>query len=226
MDLLEKFNINTKNEKIYEIAFTHSSYAIVNDLNYNYERLEFLGDSILSLIVAEYLYNKYPNYEEGKLTKLRSNYVCQNALIFYSDELNLKNYLQICKKELNLTENEVVSITADLFESFLGAMFIDQGIEFTKNFISKVIFKYIDEERIFFKDYKSQIKEYADLNELNIKYKILKEYGVPHDKIFMVSCLVNDKELGIGRGKNKKEAEQSAAKCALDKLKSGEKLNV
>ena len=101
-------------------------------------------------------------------------------------------------------------------------MFIDQGFEFTKNFISDIIFKYIDEEKVFFKDYKSQIKEYADLNELTIKYKILKEYGVPHDKIFIVSCLINDKEWGIGRGKNKKEAEQSAAKCALDKLNLGE----
>ena len=222
MEFFEKFNIQTENEEIYKKAFTHSSYEIIHNLDYNYERLEFLGDSVLSLVVTEYLYKIYPHYGEGKLSKLRANYVCQNALIYYSHELELEKYLKISKEEHNLTDNEVIAVIADLFESLLGAMFLDQGFDFTKEFISKTIFKYIDEERIFFYDYKSQIKEYSDLNELSIKYKILKEYGVPHDKVFIVSCLVNDKEYGIGRGKNKKEAEQSAARCALENLKSGE----
>ena len=225
MNLFEKFNIKSENEKLYEIAFTHSSYGITHNLNYNYERLEFLGDAILNLIVAEYLYLKYPDYGEGKLTKIRANYVCQNALIYYSQELNLKEYLNISIKEFNLTENEVIAVTSDIFESFLGAMFLDQGMDFAKNFISNVIFKYIDEEKIFFKDYKSQIKEYCDVNGLNIQYKILKEYGLPHDKVFVISCLIDNQEFGLGRGKNKKEAEQSAAKGALTKLKSGGKQN-
>ena len=158
MNLFEKFGIETENEHLYDMAFTHGSYGTIHKLDYTYERLEFLGDSVLSLIVSEYLYKKYPQYEEGKLTKLRANYVCQNALIYYSQELGLQDYLRVSAEESNLTHNEILSITADIFESFLGAMFLDQGLEFAKDFISKIIFKYIDEEKVFFADYKSTMK--------------------------------------------------------------------
>ena len=218
MNLFEKFGIETENEHLYDVAFTHGSYGTIHKLDYTYERLEFLGDSVLSLIVSEYLYNKYPQYEEGKLTKLRANYVCQNALIYYSHELGLQDYLKVSAEESNLTHNEVLSITADIFESFLGAMFLDQGIDFAKDFISKIIFKYIDEEKVFFVDYKSTMKEYGDAKELEISYKILHEYGVPHDKTFIIAIMVDGKEMGVGKGKNKKEAEQSAAKVAMEKL--------
>lgn len=218
MNLFEKFDIETDNEHLYEIAFTHSSYATIHGLEYNYERLEFLGDSVLSLIVSEYLYKKYPNYEEGQLTKKRSNFVCQNALIYYSQKLKLKDYLRVAVEESNLTKNEVISITADIFESFLGAIFIDQGIEFAKKFISDWIFIYIDQDRVFFEDFKSKVKEYCDLKGLQMEYKILREYGVPHDKTFIMACVIDGKEMGVGRGKNKKEAEQSASKHTLHKL--------
>lgn len=218
MNLFEKFNIETENEQLYEIAFTHSSYATLHDLDYNYERLEFLGDSVLSLIVSEYLYKKYPNYEEGQLTKKRSNFVCQNALIYYSQKLKLKDYLHVAVEESNLTKNEVLSITADIFESFLGAIFIDQGMEFAKKFIADWILIYIDQDRVFFEDFKSKVKEYCDLKGLNMEYKILREYGVPHDKTFIMSCMIDGKEMGVGRGKNKKEAEQLASKHTMHKL--------
>ena len=218
MNIFEKFNIKTENEQLYEIAFTHGSYSTHKGLDYNYERLEFLGDSVLSVIVSEYLYKKYPHYEEGKLTKLRANYVCQSALIYYSRELGLPDYLKVAEEESNLTKNEILSIIADIFESFLGAIFLDQGMEFAKEFISKVIFKYIDENRIFFADYKSAMKEYGDAKELEVSYKVLKEYGVPHDKTFIISILIDDVEMGVGKGKNKKEAEQAAAKVAIEKL--------
>ncbi len=219
MNLFEKFGIDSENEHLYDIAFTHGSYSTRYDLDYNYERLEFLGDSVLSLIVSEYLYKKYPQYEEGKLTKLRANYVCQNALIYYSHELNLPDYLNVDTEESNLTENEVLSVTADIFESFLGVMFLDQGIEFAKEFIAKYIFTYIDEEKIFFRDYKSAIKEYGDAEEVEISYEMIKEFGVPHDKTFLISISIDGEKMGIGKGKNKKEAEQAAAKEALEKLK-------
>lgn len=221
MNLFEKFNIETENEHLYEIAFTHASYSTLHGLDYTYERLEFLGDSVLSLIVSEYLFKKYPHYKEGNLTKKRSNFVCQTALIYYSQKLGLNEYINIAIEESNLTKNEVLSITADIFESFLGAIFIDQGIEFAKKFVSDAIFKYIDQDIVFFEDYKSAMKEYGDAEELKIEYKILKEYGVPHDKTFIMACLVDGKEMGVGRGKNKKEAEQSAAKGAMRKLRIG-----
>ena len=218
MNLFEKFGIETENEHLYDMAFTHGSYGTIHKLDYTYERLEFLGDSVLSLIVSEYLYKKYPQYEEGKLTKLRANYVCQNALIYYSQELGLQDYLKVSAEESNLTHNEILSITADIFESFLGAMFLDQGLDFAKDFISKIIFRYIDEEKVFFADYKSAMKEYGDAKELDISYKILKEFGVPHDKTFIISILIDGVEMGVGKGKNKKEAEQAAAKIAIEKL--------
>lgn len=218
MNLFEKFNIKTENEKLYKIAFTHSSYSLVHEKNYDYERLEFLGDSILNLIVSQYLFNKYPKYGEGKLTKIRSNYVCQNALIYYSQEIGLTDFLLVSKEELKLTQNEIIAITADIFESFLGAVFTDQGFDFTKELISKIIFKHIDSGKIFFNDYKSKLKEHCDVKGASLEYKILKEYGVPHDKIFIVACFINGEECGLGRGKNKKEAEQSSAKSALTNL--------
>lgn len=176
MNLFKKFGIEPNDERLYNMAFTHGSYTAKHDLNYTYERLEFLGDSVLNLLVSEYLYKKYPQYEEGKLTKLRANYVCQTALIYYSHEMGLNEYIKISAEESNLTKNEIISITADIFESFLGAIFLDQGIEFAKEFISNNIFKYIDEERIFFRDYKSKMKEYADAEECEVSYIILNEF--------------------------------------------------
>ncbi|MCQ2972776.1 MAG: ribonuclease III [archaeon] len=219
--LFEKFDIIPNNEQLYEIAFTHSSYGTSNNLNYNYERLEFLGDSILSMLVSEYLYKKYPKYEEGNLTKLRSNYVCQAALIYYSEELGLNNYI---KYDLNegLTQNEILSITADIFESFLGAIFLDQGIVFAKRYILKIIFKSIDDKKIFFYDYKSHIKEYGDYESIEISYQLLDEKGLPHDKTFTMSILLNGVEYGMGIGKTKKEAEQHAASEAMRKLGLGD----
>lgn len=218
MNLFEKFGIETDNKLLYIMAFTHASYSSKHDLAYNYERLEFLGDSVLNLIVSKYLYCKYPQYEEGDLTKLRANYVCQNALIYYSHELNLMEYIKFDTEDSLLTEHEVLSITADVFESFLGAMFIDQGIEFAKEFLIQHIFKYIDEEKVFFRDYKSAMKEYGDAEELQITYKILSETGYPHEKTFIISVLINGDEMGIGKGRSKKDAEQAAAKMALEKL--------
>lgn len=221
MNLFEKFNIIPNNSELYEIAFTHGSYGVQKNIDYSYERLEFLGDSVLSLIVSEYLFKKFPKYDEGHLSKLRANYVCQTALIHYSHELGLDKYLKVSTEDDAISHNEILSITADIFESFLGAIFLDQGIEFAKDYISKIIFKYIDEGRIFFFDYKSTIKEYGDAEEVSIKYKIVDEFGVPHDKTFIVSIFIDGKEFGLGKGKSKKEAEQLAAKNAIEQLNIG-----
>lgn len=218
MDILKKFGIETDDDYIYYVAFTHGSYSTKHNLDYTYERLEFLGDSVLNVTVSEYLYRKYPEYGEGRLTKLRANYVCQSALIYYSHELGLNKYLRISEDEYGLTKNEILSITADIFESFLGAIFLDQGMEFAKKYIEDNVFKYIDEGKVFFRDYKSAMKEYGDANEVDVSYKIIKELGVPHDKIFVISIVVDGDEIGIGKGKNKKEAEQAAAKIACNKL--------
>lgn len=218
MKLLEKFDIVPNNEQLYEIAFTHSSYSAKHDLDYDYERLEFLGDSVLNMLTSEYLQNMHPKYSEGKLTKLRANYVCQNALIVYSHKFNLDKHIKLNLEDNAISDNEVISITADIFESFLGAIYLDQGIEKAKDFLARTVFPYIESKTIFFYDYKSTIKEYGDAQDVEVCYELLEEHGAPHDKTFIMRILVDGVDYGHGVGKSKKEAEQLAACKAVDKL--------
>lgn len=221
MELLEKFNIVPNNEDLYEIAFTHSSYSAKHELDYDYERLEFLGDSVLNMLTSEFLQNMHPTLSEGKLTKLRANYVCQNALIVYSHENELDKYVRLNLEDNALTDNEVISITADIFESFLGAIYLDQGIEKAKEFLEKTVFPYIEAKTVFFYDYKSTIKEYGDAECVEVSYELLEEHGAPHDKTFVMRILIDGVDYGHGVGKSKKEAEQLAACEAIEKLKIG-----
>ena len=221
MKLLEKFNIVPNNEDLYEIAFTHSSYSAKYGLDYDYERLEFLGDSVLNMLTSEFIQNMHPKFSEGKLTKLRANYVCQNALIVYSHENNLDKCIRLNLEDNALTDNEVISITADVFESFLGAIYLDQGIEKAKEFLEQTVFPYIEAKTIFFYDYKSTIKEYGDAKNVKVCYELLEEHGAPHDKTFVMRILIDGIDFGHGTGKSKKEAEQLAACEAIDKLKIG-----
>ena len=218
MKILDELNIQVNAEELFEKAFTHGSYLNNNNVSEDYELLEFLGDSVLSLIVSEYLFRKYPNESEGTLTKLRANYVCQAALIYYCKDTRLDEYLKIDINENKITPNEVLAIDADIVESFIGALFLDQGIEKVKEFASKYIFNHIDNEKIFFHDYKSKIKEYCDANNLKVDYEVVFETGIPHDKTFIIKIVINGNEYGRGTGKNKKEAQQNAALVALKKI--------
>ena len=172
MKVLEEFNIIPNNEELYTIAFTHSSYSAKYDLDYDYERLEFLGDSVLNMLTSEFLQSKHPKYSEGKLTKLRANYVCQSALIVYSHDNHLDDYIRLNLEDNAISDNEVISITADIFESFLGAIYLDQGIEKAKEFLTKTVFPYIESKTIFFYDYKSTIKEYGDAEDVEVSYEL------------------------------------------------------
>ncbi|MDO5850523.1 MAG: ribonuclease III [Methanobacteriaceae archaeon] len=217
-DILEKFDIKPNNEELFKTAFIHSSYAVVNGLNHDYERLEFLGDSVLSMIVSDYLQQIHLDYGEGKLTKIRSNYVCQSALEVYSRELGLSDCIKVNLEDTNITDNEILSISADVFESFLGAIYIDQGIDKAREFLKNNIFPYIDSKVIFFYDYKSQIKEYGDAKDIDIHYELVSEYGAPHDKTFIMSIIIDGINYGTGVGKSKKDAEQIAARKAIEDL--------
>ena len=219
MKLLEKFNIVPKNEDLYEIAFTHSSYSAKHELDYDYERLEFLGDSVLNMLTSEFLQNMHPSFSEGKLTKLRANYVCQNALIVYSHENDLDKCIRLNLEDNAISDNEVISITADVFESFLGAIYLDQGIEKAKEFLKQTVFPYIEAKTIFFYDYKSTIKEYGDAEDVEVTYELIEEHGAPHDKTFVMRILIDGVDYGHGVGKSKKDAEQLAACKAIDRLK-------
>ena len=218
MKILDKFGIVPNDLKTYDMAFIHKSYGVKHNIGYDYERLEFLGDAVLSMIVSEYLYKKYDDLCEGDLTKLRSNFVCETAIANYSHELGLTRMIKLELDDSKVSINEIFSISADVFESLLGAIYIDQGFEIAIDFLSKIVFPAIDNKMIFFQDFKSQIKEYGDAEELFVEYKIIEEHGAPHDKTFVMGLYVDGKEISRGIGKSKKEAEQIAAQKTIEKL--------
>ena len=221
MDLLNKLGIETKEEKLYNRAFTHTSYANENNCE-SYERLEYLGDAVLELIMSEYLY-KNTEHNEGEMTKLRAHYVCENALYEYSIRLGLNEYILLGKGELESGGKFRKAIVADVFEAFLGAMFLDQGIETCKKFVYKHIIPLIESKEIdFFSDYKSVLQELVQTDKRSLEYVIVNEEGPSHNKTFTVEVKIDNILYGRGTAHSKKEAEQEAAKDALKKAQNGD----
>lgn len=217
-----KYTFNNKD--IAYIAFCHSSY--VNEKKSNktasYERLEFLGDSIVNMIVSEHLYENYPNLPEGELTKVRAIVVCEPTFYKCSKKLGLGQFLLLGKGEEHTGGRERVSILADIFESVTGAIFLDAGFGEAKRFaISQLKDTIVDAVNgMVFMDYKTQLQEVLQKNSNSkISYIIIDESGPDHNKEFVIQVNNGDKVLGMGKGKSKKEAEQSAAKEALEKVK-------
>ncbi len=210
MNIFEKLNI--KNNELYATAFTHSSYANENNCT-SYERLEYLGDAIVDFIIGEYLY-KTTNLGEGEMTKLRAKYVCEDALYEYSMQLNLNNYLKLGNGEKELKK----AIVADIFESFIGALYLDKGFKKTEEFIHEYVIPLIEENKISFgTDYKSRLQEFVQTDKRSLEYIVVNEEGPSHDKLFTVIVKIDDITYGSGIAKSKKIAEQNAAKDALDK---------
>ena len=217
MKLLDDFNIKTDNMEIYDIAFSHSSYCNEHNLPRDYQRLEFLGDKVLDLIMSDYLYNT-TDYEEGKMTKIRSMYVCENALYEYANILNFKDYAKLGVGEEKNNINNHKAIYADMFESFLGAVYQDQGYLKAKEIVYSVAIPFIEKTpEVFFMDYKSRLQELVQTDKKSIKYVLVNEQGPAHDRLFTTNVIVDNVVLGRGTAKSKKEAEQNAAKSALEK---------
>lgn len=216
MKLLEELGIETNWESIYEKALTHTSYANENHKD-SYERLEFLGDAVLEVIISEYLY-KNLDYKEGQMTKLRSHYVCEDALYKYSNILHLNEYILLGKGEKESSEKNHKAIIADIFESFTGALFLDKGFDTVKEFIYKNIIPLIENKEITFEtDYKSVLQEWVQTDKKSLEYIVIKEEGPSHDKMFTVEVKIDNIVYGIGSAHSKKEAEQEAARDALMK---------
>lgn len=221
MKLLENLEIPYKNIKLYEQALTHTSYANENNVK-SYERLEYLGDAVLELIISDYLY-KNTEYEEGKMTKIRSHYVCENANFEYSTRLGLNEYLRLGHGELERGGKYRKAIVADIFESFMGALYLDLGFEEAKKFIYKNIIPLIEDKSIdFFDDYKSVLQELVQTDKKSLEYIIINEEGPSHDKTFTVEVKIDNIVYGTGVAHSKKEAEQNAAHDALAKAQNGE----
>ena len=212
MEILDKLNIMPKDEKLYMQAFTHTSYTNEHIECESYERLEFLGDAVLELIMSDYLYNE-KHLEEGTMTKMRSSYVCEAACCTYAKELGLDKCILLGSGEIEAN----TTILADVFESFIGAMYLDQGLEFTKNVVLNVIVKYIERKINFLHDYKSELQEQVQNVRKSAIYEVIEERGPAHNKTFTCQVKVDDIVMGIGIGSSKKAAEQEAAKEALKK---------
>lgn len=219
MDALEeKLGYKFKNINLLKNSLTHSSYA--NEVRGGFssnERLEFLGDSVLSVIVSDYIYKHYPNMPEGELTKLRASLVCEKSLCSFSRELHLGEFLMLGKGEEKGGGRERDSILADAFEAVLAAMYLDGGMEVARKHILRFVLpelNHTDDE--VFKDYKTALQEIIQRNpEEEVTYILTGESGPDHDKLFTVEVHLNSNIIGKGSGKSKKQAEQSAAKQAL-----------
>lgn len=208
-----------KNIKLLENALTHSSYANeVRNGHTSNERLEFLGDSVLSIIVSDYIFKEFKKIPEGELTKIRASLVCEKSLCTFSRELQIGNYLKLGKGEENNGGRERVSILADAFEAVLAAIYLDGGIEPAKNLVMRFIVPELNHTaEDGFKDYKTVLQEIIQQNpEENVSYILTNESGPDHDKVFEVEVHLNSNVIGKGVGKSKKQAEQMAAKQALE----------
>ena len=212
------------NRNIYIEALIHRSFLEENEqFTFSNERLEFLGDSVLNLVIGEYLFNRFPKEEEGFLTKVRAKMVNRNALSLIAEHLKLGELLILSSNVPKSLASSSKSMLSDALEALIGAIYLDKGIETCQKVIQKNILEPAlkNGEHLIDENYKSQLLEYAQAEKLDIPvYQIVGEEGPHHDKIFTAEVLIEGKVLGEGKGKSKKEAEQNAAKEALKKVNS------
>lgn len=219
----KKINYIFKNKELLALAFTHSSYANENKKgkHENNERLEFLGDAVLDMVVSEYMYKTFPEMPEGELTKLRAGVVCEPSLAKLAREFDFGSYLLLGKGEESTGGRNRDSILADAFEAVIGAVCIDGGILVASSYIMSYMEQEIEQMKKSFRtiDCKTRLQEVIQKASKNpVTYAIIDEIGPDHDKIFVAEVYHDGEVLGKGEGKSKKEAEQSAAFDALEKL--------
>ena len=206
--------IHFNNKALLTEALTHSSYGNEHDLPYN-ERLEFLGDAVIELLMSQYLYLNQ-EISEGKMTKRRAQSVCEEALVKYASKINLKDYILLGHGEELTNGRNRPAIIADCFEALFGAVYLDQGYFVAYELFERLVIPYLDLLDDI-KDYKSTLQEYVQSFKNTLTYELIDEQGPAHDKTYTVKVLMDGITLGIGVGKTKKEAEQMAAKEALEK---------
>jgi len=224
---LESIGVVSQDPNIYIQSLTHRSFAReLNVESRGNEQLEFLGDSIISFILTSYLYKQYGSYSEGKLAKTRAILINMKTLAQVSREIGIDKQILLSENEESCQGREKESILADSFEAFVGALYLDQGIKFAREWLLKR-FKDRIEERVLrpkITDYKTYLQEavQADYGKL-VKYKLVKSDGPDHDKLFYSVSMMDEQIIGRGKGKSKKESEQRAAKDAISSLYNLEK---
>ena len=218
-ELYKKIGYTFKDKGLITTALTHSSFAneMHDGTKYN-ERLEFLGDSVLSIVVSDYIYLNCPDLPEGKLTKLRASLVCEKSLYVYAKQINLGSHIRLSRGEKRTGGDDRPSILSDAFEALIAAIYLDGGIEPAREFILRFVIPDIKSSKPKkFKDYKTALQEIIQKNpEERLTYVLVKETGPDHDKHFVVEVHLNSNVIGRGGGRSKKEAEQQAAREALE----------
>ena len=217
----KKVEIFFDDENLLRTALTHSSFAHQYKNVEHKERLEFLGDSVLQLTITEYLFIKYSHKSEGELTKIRSLIVCENSLFQIAKNLELASYIRMSKGEELTGGRERASLLADAVEAVIASIYLDKGLEVAKKFIldyfDPIIKKAIKNEIIL--DFKTRLQELLQKKgEVEISYNLIKFEGPPHRRKFFIDVFINNENFGSGEGYSKKEAEQNAARKALEKL--------
>lgn len=215
---LMDFGIEIKNLNILETALTHPTYSYEHGQSQNNQRLEFLGDTVLSLIIVEYLYGKYPDKQEGELSKIKSVVVSGETLAQGARKFKLYDYLLIGKGEEKVGGRYRDSVLADAFEALLAAIYLDLGFNKVKEFVFQILDDIIEEiVTKGVRDYKTILQELLQKDyKKSVEYKVLAEKGPDHDKVFTVGLLWEDQVIAIGLGKSKKEAERQGAKIAIE----------
>ncbi|MGN9160176.1 ribonuclease III [Clostridium sulfidigenes] len=219
LELKNKLGIDFKDLTLLQTAITHSSYANERNTAFN-ERLEFLGDTVLELIISEYLFTNHIDETEGYLTKVRALIVCENSLFEIAKKWELGKYIYMSKGEELTGGRTRVSILADAVEAIIAAVYLDEGLLVTKEFVLKnfnsIIIKAVKNEIIL--DYKTKLQEILQKNgDVDISYSLINFEGPPHRREFFVKVLINSEAKGSGSGYSKKEAEQMAAREVLIK---------
>lgn len=221
-ELQEKIGYRFQNVNLLKQALTHSSFANEQKVNKlkNYERLEFLGDAVLELVSSEFLFKENPDMPEGQLTKLRASMVCEPALAYCAKDLDIGSYLLLGRGEEATGGRKRDSITSDVMEAIIGAIYLDSGLENAKKHIYRFILSDL-EHKILFLDSKTILQEEIQKKkDARLRYELIGETGPEHDKQFHVEAYLNDVLIGTGAGRTKKAAEQQAAYEALLKMKS------
>ena len=221
-EIYEKIGYTFKNPKLLERALTHSSYANENNCRDN-ERLEFFGDSILSVIVSEKLFKMFDSTDEGGLSKMRASLVCEQSLEKIAHKIDLGSLIRLGKGEERTGGRKRPSVVSDAFEALIAAIYLDSGMESAKAWVLNIMAEEISSVRSdgFLGDYKTHLQEVLQSKGYGkIEYTVLSEDGADHMKKFVVSVAFNGKELGKGEGGSKKEAEQNAARAAISRIEN------
>ena len=214
-----KIGYTFKNKDLLHEALSHSSYANENKHHgrHSNERLEFLGDSVLSIVVSEHLFNHFKHLPEGELTKIRASLVCEKALFEFSKKIDLGQHILLGKGEENSGGRERPSIVSDAFEAVIAAIFLDGGMQAAEKYVLSFIPKNLDSNSAkALQDYKTMLQEIIQRNpEERVEYVLADQIGPDHDRKFVVNVCLNSNIIGTGEGHSKKQAEQAAAKEAL-----------